>query len=49
MKTIEFYLKEGNEGYPLPIIIDNLTENQILDAIFDWRKQFDNDGNLIES
>lgn len=34
--TPESVLKEGNEGHPLRMIIDNLTDDQILNAMQEY-------------
>lgn len=47
MKTIEEYIKEGNEGYSLTDVIDNLTTDQIVEAIKEHsEKQQENDVQL---
>ena len=39
MKTATEILKEGNEGYPIRTIVDNLTDDDILDVITTAQKE----------
>jgi len=39
MRTAEEILKEGNEGHPIRTIIDNLTDDDILDVIATAQKE----------
>jgi len=38
MKTAEYFLKEGVEGYPLRDVIDNIEDQDILDSIIEFAK-----------
>ncbi len=38
--SLEFFLKEGNEGTPLNYILDNIGDEAILEAVKEYSNQY---------
>lgn len=41
--SLEHFLKQGNEGYPLNWVLDNIGDDCILQAVKDYSNQYKED------